>query len=107
MGKGGGMRIFNPYIRRIDAAKNDHGSLRKKRWLQKGKEFAEAFHRYELTIGGERTGEGRDMTGREGKLENLALQQNFVEAVRLGKPNGERLHRWELIERFIDGKEAK
>lgn len=95
------MRVVNPYMRAIDN-KNDLGNLRKRRHLVKAREYLNGVHRYELKHGDTMTGEEEVMTGQEAKVINLDLQQDFVEAVRRGKPNGERLERWILKDRFIE-----
>jgi hypothetical protein len=87
-------------MRAIDN-KNDLGNLRKRRYLVKSREYLNGFHRYELKRGETMTGKEEVMTGQEAKLINLALQQEFCEAVRRGKPNGERLELWICKERYI------
>lgn len=100
------MRIGNSYMRRIDD-RNELSEFRKRKHLRSAQAYLDSVHRFELEIGGWKSGQGQDMTGREAKVINMKLQQDFVEAVANGKPNGERLHRWVLIEKFPDAEGRK
>ena len=86
--------------------KNDQGSLKRRRFLRKSKDYLKGTHLFKLERGGELTEEARIMTGQESKVLNLDMQKDFCESVRIaietGTKNQNRLARWVCIQRDVN-----
>tara|TARA_R110000772_G_C13297052_1_gene438545 strand:+ start:2284 stop:2571 length:288 start_codon:yes stop_codon:yes gene_type:complete len=86
------MRTLNPYTRSNLRFAGLKGYNRKTR----GNPRKDSTNIYVLTVGGEPTDEELEMVCADAIEENKDLQIAFCLAVGKGRPNGERLHRWEV-----------
>jgi hypothetical protein len=79
------VRVINPYMaaanRSPDLFKSRAMAARKARHEVERVEYLQAIHKYEMTVGGVRTGEFKEMTGLEAKMLNLNLRQDFSDEV--------------------------
>jgi hypothetical protein len=83
-------------------ARKKWGLRNSKKAYEEAHAYLDAHHEFALAANGTNTGEIRVMTGREGKVHNEILKQDFVDEIHRAYPAYVQvpMKRWILVEKF-------